>query len=317
MDSMPASDIPVNAAPVHWTTPSTWQELAPTSIRIGNFAIQGQDGAKAEAAIFSFPGAVGTEIDNVNRWRKEVGLSAIDDDQIVSSPVTVDSIDGKMYEFPGASNAIVVATVSRNGATWFIKMQGNKDVVIDAEPVFRDFLQSVHFSDTTATTTTSAVAPAPMAGASPDMAAPAASGDQPQWTIPSNWTEKTAGPMVFKSYAAADGQGHAATVNISFFPGDVGGIFANVNRWRGQMSLAPVDEGQLDSVTQSLDTQGGKGTLVDFTGTDAKTGGPGRLVAVIVPHGDNTWFYKLSGDNAAVESQKQAFEKFVQTVRYP
>jgi hypothetical protein len=41
------------------------------------------------------------------------------------------------------------------------------------------------------------------------------------------------------------------------------------------------------------------------------------LVAVMVPHGDNTWFYKLSGEGPVVEEEKAGFVKFVQTVRYP
>jgi hypothetical protein len=306
--AMPASDIPVSAAPVHWTTPSTWQELAPTSIRIGNFLVKGQDGAKAEAAIFSFPGSVGTELENVNRWRNEVKLPPIDASQVTSEPVTIDSLEGKLYAMSGPGGRIVVASLPRNGATWFFKMQGDKDVVTDAEPVFRDFLQSIHF----AAAGTDASAPATAAAAPVDNSA-----EGPKWNLPANWTEKTAGPMVFKSYSAADGHGQTASVNISFFPGSVGGTFANVNRWRRQMGLDPITEDKLDSVTQPLDVGGGKATLVDFTGTDARTGQPGRLVAVIVPNGDNTWFYKLSGDGAVVQGQKDSFVKFVQTVQYP
>jgi hypothetical protein len=303
--AMPASDIPVSSTPVSWTTPSTWQQLAPTSIRIGNFLVRGQDGAKAEAAIFSFPGSVGTELENVNRWRNELKLPPLDADKIVSEPVTIDSLQGKLYEIATPSQSILVASLPRDGATWFFKMQGDKDVVTDAEPVFRDFLQSIHFNAAGSDAPTPAAAPAE------------SSGDEPKWTPPANWTEKAPGPMIFKSYAAANGQGQTASITISFFPGDVGGTFANVNRWRRQMSLPPVVEDSLDSVTQSLDTAGRKATLVDFTGTDARTSQPGRLVAVIVPHGENTWFYKLSGDGAVVEDQKAGFLKFVQTVRYP
>jgi hypothetical protein len=57
--------------------------------------------------------------------------------------------------------------------------------------------------------------------------------------------------------------------------------------------------------------------LVDLTGTDSKTGQPARLIAVMLPHGDNTWFYKLMGDGAAVENEKEGFMKFVQSVHYP
>ena len=41
------------------------------------------------------------------------------------------------------------------------------------------------------------------------------------------------------------------------------------------------------------------------------------MVAVIVLHGDQTWFYKLTGAGAVVGREKDAFVKFVQSIRYP
>ena len=70
-------------------------------------------------------------------------------------------------------------------------------------------------------------------------------------------------------------------------------------------------------MTQPLETAGGPGTLVDFPGTDPKTGQPARLVGAIVPHGDNTWFYKLLGDGPLVGAEKESFVKFVKGVHYP
>ena len=123
--------------------------------------------------------------------------------------------------------------------------------------------------------------------------------------------------MVFKRYSAADDTGKTAAVTISVFPGATGGLLANVNRWRGQLSLAARRaEDDLAEVTQTLDIMGSKAMLVDFTGTDKNTGQPGRLIAVIVPHGQSTWFYKLMGDGAAVEGQKEAFMKFIKTAQY-
>ena len=37
----------------------------------------------------------------------------------------------------------------------------------------------------------------------------------------------------------------------------------------------------------------------------------------MVPHGDNTWFYKLSGDGPVVGEEMEEFVKFVKTVHYP
>ena len=132
-----------SSAPVRWTTPASWQELAPTSIRIGNFAVPGKGDAKAEVGVFSFPGSVGTELDNVNRWRKELKLPPVEADQITSEPVTIDSLPGSLYDLPGATSRTVVASLPRNGATWFFKMRGDKDTVADAKPVVSCFF-AVH-----------------------------------------------------------------------------------------------------------------------------------------------------------------------------
>ena len=67
-----------------------------------------------------------------------------------------------------------------------------------------------------------------------------------------------------------------------------------------------------------LDRQGAAKELAAIkAGMDAKTGEPARLVAVIVPHGADTWFYKLLGEGPVVEKEKDSFVKFVQTVHYP
>jgi hypothetical protein len=99
-------------------------------------------------------------------------------------------------------------------------------------------------------------------------------------------------------------------VNISMFPGDVGGLLANVNRWRAQVGLGAIGEAELD---RNLTPLAGEAKLVDVTGADQ----PKRLVGAIVPRPGQTWFYKLTGPDKAVGQQKEAFVKFVQTVRYP
>ncbi|MGD1083744.1 MAG: hypothetical protein ABSA47_03225, partial [Verrucomicrobiota bacterium] len=136
----------------------------------------------------------------------------------------------------------------------------------------------------------------------------------PVWHPPTNWTASTNSPMVVKSFSIAGAQGQSARVSVSAFPGDVGGTFQNVNRWRAQIGLQPLPESELASEIQSIDVAGGKATLVDLSN-------PGgtfpRLAAVIVPRGTNTWFFKLTGDAPLVGQEKAAFVKFVQTVSFP
>jgi len=90
----------------------------------------------------------------------------------------------------------------------------------------------------------------------------------------------------------------------------------NVNRWRAQIGLVPEAEADLSKELQSLDLLDGKATLVDISGQDASKGQKARLVAIVLPRSGSTWFYKLMGDAQVVGREKQAFVKFVQTVKY-
>jgi hypothetical protein len=141
-----------------------------------------------------------------------------------------------------------------------------------------------------------------------------AAAPEPVWHPPTNWTVAPQSAMVVKSFTIAGPQGQAARVAVSSFPGDVGGTFQNVNRWRAQIGLPPIPESALPTVTQSIDVAGGKATLVDLSNPEGK---PARLAAVIVPRGASTWFYKLTGDAPVVAQEEAAFVKFAQTAVYP
>ena len=152
---------------------------------------------------------------------------------------------------------------------------------------------------------------------SPAATAPAEStSGQPDWTVPQGWVAETPGPMVLATFGIAGG-GKPAKVAVSVFPGDVGGTFANINRWRGQLGLAQITEAELPQHIRTLDLKDSKAILADMKGTDARTGQPARLVVAIVPRAGQSWFYKLTGDEQTVAREQEAFVKFVSTARYP
>jgi len=310
MMSADGTAVPVNAAPIHWTTPAAWKQLPPDGIRLGNFSVPGQGDKAAAVAITSFPGTVGGALANVNRWRGQVGLPDTTESEIKSDKITVDGTEGSLYDISGAADRIVVAMIVRDGASWFIKLTGDKETVAGAQATYLDFLKSVHFGG--------AVAAAPVdphAGmAMPPQTAQAAPSGGPQWSAPANWSETTPGAMVTKSYAVPGDAGQTAAVTISVLSGEGGCTLSNVNRWRGQLGLPAITSDALPSNIASLDVAAGKATLVDLAGT---AGHPGRMLAVIVPQNGQTWFYKLTGDAGVVAREKDKFLEFVRTSRYP
>ena len=148
---------------------------------------------------------------------------------------------------------------------------------------------------------------------------PASEAALPKWKVPAGWQEMPLSAMAISAglkakYGVTGADGAKAEINI----GEAGGgVLMNINRWRvQQLGLSVADESDLPKLTTNLDVLGGRGMLVDMTGTDAKTGRKARIVGVIVPQNGSTWFYKLMGDESAVESQNSAFIEFVKTVNY-
>lgn len=301
-----------NASPIHWKTPSGWKELEPTSMRVGNFLLSNGE-KKAEVLIIPFPGNTGSELDNVNRWRREIGLTPIGESDVSSEKVSIGSDEGKLYDLAGADQRTLAAELHKDGTSWFFKMRGDKELVAQNKPAFVEFLKSIHFDS--AHSEEPVVAAKPVSTNVKHVPDETASG-KPKWEIPENWQKQPATPMILQNFSVGEGE-HEARISISVFPGDVGGTLANVNRWRRQLSLEPIAESDLAKMTTSIDVLGGKATLVDMTGTDGKTGKPARMIAAMVPRQEQTWFYKIMGDESTAAREKEAFVKFVQTVQYP
>jgi hypothetical protein len=150
-----------------------------------------------------------------------------------------------------------------------------------------------------------------------DQAAPAGP-TKPKWEVPSSWQEVPPSTMLVAKFLLSGQAEATAEVTVSVFPGDVGGLLANVNRWRNQINLPPVEEPDLAKLGVALPVEsGGQGTIVDMTGTKPGTGQPVRLLGAIIPRGGQTWFFKLMGHASLAEQEKAAFLKFIQSVRYP
>ena len=323
-----------------YKAPSGWQEVAPGEMRAASFRVAGSNGKQADVSVIPLPGMAGSDLDNVNRWRGQVGLKPVSPEELtkLARPVEIDRQPGQLYdqagENPGSGDKtrILAAITRQNGTAWFFKMTGDDALVAEQKPAFIEFLKSVSLPSATAQM---GLPPShPPIGAGSELPpshppigsggmeaqnAPAASSGQakPTWQVPSGWQEAPSGQfLVAKFLIKGEGDAQAA-VNVSMSGGNGGGLLANLNRWRGQLGLTPVDEADLSKQVQPLDLQGTKATLTEMTGTDPRTGQKTRLLAVVVPQGEVTWFYKLMGNEQLVEQQKEAFTHFVQTAKYP
>lgn len=100
--------------------------------------------------------------------------------------------------------------------------------------------------------------------------------------------------------------------------GEAGGQLANVNRWRGQIDLPPVDQAGLAGISRTLELAGRRYDWVDFANDKPGAGeaSPRRITVAITRDHDVTWFFKLSGDEDTVRRAQAELRDFLSTVRF-
>lgn len=322
------ADVPVphaDGAALTWTAPAQWKPKQASSMRRGSYTVGDEGGATADLSITAFPGDVGGEVANVNRWRGQIGLAGISDAEVTSAitRLTVGSLAIGYVDLVNGPQRMLAAFVPFEGSTWFFKLTGPDAVVAGAKPAYLEFLRSIQPAPAAATASTpppsasAPVAAAPVAPASDMASTPVTNAQGPslKWTAPAHW-EARAATAVRKGSYTVKGPGDAAgDVAITAFPGDVGGELANVNRWRGQLQLPPWTAAQLDGAVVRRQQGALSVTIVDLTGGDAAQ--PSRMIGAIVPFNGATWFFKFAGPADLVAREHASFLDFVSTVQAP
>ena len=322
---------PAVAARIEYKTPAGWQAKPATAMRAASFAIAGPEGLVADVAVIPMPGASAPVGEMVNMWRTQLGLEPVQGEAAAKSADTAEVGGGAapLFDLVSATNLIegkhkariVGIVLPRGDTTWFFKLGGEDAQVTSQKPAFKEFLKSVAFIEAPAAAPTAATgAMAPMAGMGAMGAGTLPPGadatpPKPQWTVPAGWKEEPPTQMLVAKFSAAD-KDAKADITVSAFPGDVGGLLANVNRWRRQIGLPPMAEADVTKEVKQLDPVPGKMMLVELTGTDPKTSQPAQLVGIIVPQAGQTWFYKLMGDAAVVGAQKDTLTQFAKSAKY-
>src|SRR5262249_3703421 len=114
-------------------------------------------------------------------------------------------------------------------------------------------------------------------------------------------------------FRVTDG-GKSAEITVTPLGGDAGGLLPNVNRWRGQIKLGPIDEGQLRQDVRTVEVAGKPASYLDLLGPEGV--GRERMLVVVVPRGGQTWLFKMRGPADLVARQQAAFEAFMKSVKF-
>jgi len=257
----------------------------------------------------SLGSAAGDVLENVNRWLGQLSQPPITEQKLGEmaqrlhtslGDVTIVDLAGLPDNAdPARDGRIIAAMVTTADATLFFKMRGNADL---AEAQKGDFIKWV-----------AAICDAQTQGASAQMAeAPPQTTSAPpiKWTTPEGWSEVPPSSMRYASFSAPAEDGGKIDISVVTFPGDGGSDADNINRWRGQMGLAPVDANAVTSQVAPLKTGDATYSTTDIAGNKTRT------IAAWTRRDGRVWFFKATGPPAAVEREKPNFVKFIESVRF-
>ena len=156
----------------------------------------------------------------------------------------------------------------------------------------------------------------------PPMGMPPADGGMPapprpsgqgslKWSLPQGWSEVPGEGMRFATFKSPVAGKNEATVVV--LPGAAGGELANVNRWRGQISLPPLDDASVAKARKVMKCKAGALSVFDFTSEGAPKR---RMVAGLLSTPDgNTWFVKMVGEAGAVAKAAPDFARILESLR--
>ena len=135
------------------------------------------------------------------------------------------------------------------------------------------------------------------------------------WQVPKGWKEIATTAMRDANLRfGPHGEGECYLARL---PGGGGGLAANVNRWRNQMGLDPIDAAAVEALP-SQRLFGQAATLVDLEGTFEGMGmapkPDHRLRGLILSAAGGGIFVKMTGPRALVTANIDAFDQFCRSL---
>lgn len=157
-----------------------------------------------------------------------------------------ETVSTAVTQTPTTTQRTIAAIVPSGDQAWFFKATGPSDRIQAAAGDFAKLVRSVRFE-----------------------------GDRPQWDVPEGWSEIPGGQFRFATLRK-----ETTEISISKLPlpdGDLDGyVLANINRWRGQISLPPVTQSELPKITQRIELTDRAAIIYDSGPTSDPSATPPR-----------------------------------------
>lgn len=270
---------------LQWDTPEGWTVRGPEGMRLATLTPPG-GGKSLELSVISLPSTGSLEDDllnNVNRWRGQLGLPPMD-----ATALKEHAQGTKPLGLEGLQGAISVdLTGSIDPSTLMAPRAGAPALgPIATNP------------------------PAPQFEPTDPVAA--APGSSFRSKLPDTWKPAPGRSMRVATYTVGD-----AEVVVSQFPkfGVMADPLENVNRWRGQVGLPPLDLPGIEALQKTMEIAGEQASYYELMGPEDASPPLGMLAAMTV-RGDQVWFFKLFGPRAVVEAERERFVPWLSSIEF-
>ena len=295
------------AAMFEYDLPSGWEELPPTQFRVINLLIPGEQ--PAEVTLSMLMGNGGGVRANLDRWRRQVGLAPMEDEEFLAlgertlfdQPATYVELQGSYEGMDGRKipdAGLFGAVFAREQSALFVKMTGPAGLLDAQRDAFHGFLDSLALAERQAT----APGAGPPAGPSTSWL---------RWESPEGWSEEAASSS-FREVTFRQG---AVEMYISTARG---GVLANVNRWAGQLGLETLDEAGLGAL-ETTPMLGRTATVFEGVGDLQGMRDPApkpdqRMLAAIVENAGVIVTLKATGPSADVAAIRTDFLRLANSI---
>ena len=217
-----------------WTIPASWHEMPGSGLRFATIEIS-QSTPPLQLTVIPLTtlegGGDGYVLENLNRWRGQLGLSKISLDQLPEAVEQIQADD---------ATATMATLVGNAPAT---KSMGQPP-----------FASGKPFGPGRSNGPTVAGPPQPSTGSESSLFS---------YDTPAGWKTGKQSTMRLAAFVVSNGKDKVETTVFRFPPS---GTLANVNRWRGQIGLEPTTQAQLDADSQTIKVDETEGHYVKLVG---------------------------------------------------
>jgi hypothetical protein len=249
--------------PMSWTAPESWKPGKGNQFSIAAFALP-SEGRPVEVTISPVGGSL---MDNLNRWRGQVSLGSTDESKLgemskeiqidgrkafridLKSPVRKEGttvVEGATPKVPvkqpegngpAPTTRLLGAVIPDGNSNLYVKLIGPIEILTKHEAEFDEFLLSLKLTGQASNPLT--------------------------WTAPKSWKPGRGNQFSLAAFALPV-EGKTIELTIS----SVGGsLMDNLNRWRGQVGLGPINETGLSEMSKQFEVSGRKAFRIDLKGT--------------------------------------------------